>query len=35
MATGDRYEGEWLNGRKNGIGIYTFANNDTYEGYFV
>lgn len=34
MATGDVYEGEWHEGRKNGTGVYKFANGDQYEGYF-
>jgi hypothetical protein len=32
MATGDKYEGEWAQGKKNGSGLYIFANGDVYEG---
>ena len=41
MATGDRYEGEWGAGKKNGagtfdfiLGNYVFANGDIYQGQF-
>lgn len=34
MATGDKYEGEWMAGKKNGRGLYIFANGDIYEGEF-
>jgi hypothetical protein len=41
MATGDKYEGFWEIGKKNGsgifysnLGLYTFANGDIYEGEF-
>jgi hypothetical protein len=30
-----RYEGEFLNGKKNGHGVYTLANGDRYDGDFV
>lgn len=32
MATGDKYEGGWSAGKKNGLGFYIFANGDIYEG---
>lgn len=32
---GDKYEGEFLNGKIHGKGIYTYANGDKYEGAFV
>ena len=35
MENGDRYEGEWKEGRKYGSGIYYFQNGDVYEGYFI
>jgi hypothetical protein len=35
MITGDIYDGEWLNGRKNGYGNYIFSNGDAYDGHFV
>ena len=31
---GDRYEGEWKNNKKHGIGVYKFSNCDVYEGEF-
>ena len=31
---GDRYEGEWRNGKKEGKGIYYYNNGDRYEGEF-
>ena len=34
MVSGDVYRGEWMNGRKNGKGLYNFANQDVYEGAF-
>lgn len=34
MISGDIYEGEWKTGRKNGKGLYKFANGDIYDGYF-
>lgn len=34
MKSGDRYEGEWSEGRKNGKGTYIFANGDVYKGCF-
>lgn len=34
MATGDKYEGRWGQGKKNGFGLYIFANGDVYEGEF-
>ena len=30
--TGDVYEGHFLNNKKNGYGVYKFADGDTYEG---
>lgn len=30
MISGDIYDGEWLNGIKNGEGVYHFANGDHY-----
>lgn len=30
MATGDKYEGDWLNGKKNGFGIFLFIQVITY-----
>jgi hypothetical protein len=35
MISGDVYKGEWMNGRKNGTGLYNFANLDVYDGQFV
>ena len=32
---GDKYEGEFLNGKIHGKGIYIYANGDKYEGVFV
>ncbi len=32
MSTGDIYTGNWLNGKKQGKGIYRFGNSDLYEG---
>jgi hypothetical protein len=32
---GDKYVGEFLNGKIHGIGIYTYANGDKYVGEFV
>ena len=34
MVSGDIYEGEWLNGMKNGEGEYCFGNGDHYVGSF-
>lgn len=42
MATGDKYEGNWVDGKKNGegkyffviLGKYRFINGDLYEGNF-
>jgi hypothetical protein len=31
---GDRYDGNWQNGRKNGYGVYYYHNNIVYEGNF-
>ena len=31
----DSYEGEYINDKKNGFGIYTFANGDYYKGNFL
>ncbi|NQW28224.1 MAG: hypothetical protein HQ474_09960 [Flammeovirgaceae bacterium] len=31
-ANGDKYEGDWVDGKMNGLGTYTFANGDKYEG---
>lgn len=30
MVNGDRYEGEYLNDKKSGHGVYTWANGDRY-----
>ena len=30
METGDVYNGDWRNGKKHGLGRYTFANEDYY-----
>jgi hypothetical protein len=35
FTNGDKYEGEWLNSKKEGKGVYEFSNNDYYEGMFV
>lgn len=35
MSNGDKYEGQWQLGEKNGKGIYEFANSDRYEGYWM
>jgi len=32
MISGDVYSGGWKSGRKNGHGLYNFANSDVYEG---
>jgi hypothetical protein len=32
--TGDKYEGEFRNGKANGQGKFTFSNGDIYEGGF-
>lgn len=34
-TNGNIYEGEYLNGKRNGRGKYTWVNGDTYEGEFV
>ena len=34
MATGDKDDGEWAKRKKNGAGVYVFANGDVYEGEF-
>ena len=31
-SDGDVYEGEWLNDKANGIGVYTYHNGATYKG---
>mgnify|MGYP001131685251 CR=1 FL=1 len=31
-ADGDRYEGEWKNGKMHGKGVYVYANGDRYDG---
>merc|ERR1712146_272366 len=31
-ANGDKYDGEWKNGKKEGHGVLTWANGDKYEG---
>lgn len=31
---GDKFNGEWADGFKNGKGVYEFANGDYYEGFF-
>ena len=31
-ANGDRYEGEWREGKKHGRGTFFYANGDRYEG---
>jgi len=33
--SGNRYAGNWVNGRMNGRGIYTWENGDQYVGEFV
>lgn len=35
MVSGDVYEGDWKQGRKNGKGLYKFANHDIYDGHFA
>ncbi len=35
IANGDKYEGEFLNGKFHGKGTYTYANGDKYEGEFL
>lgn len=32
---GDRYEGSWMKGKKNGHGIYYYSNGLVYEGNFI
>lgn len=34
-SNGDRYEGNWSNGKCNGFGIETYSNGDRYEGNFI
>ena len=34
FANGDKYVGEWMNGKKHGQGTYTWANGDKYVGEF-
>ena len=34
MKNGEKYEGEYLRGRKHGFGIYTNSHKDVYEGNF-
>ncbi len=31
-SNGEKYEGQWLNGKRNGIGTYVWNNGDTYSG---
>ena len=33
-ANGDQYQGDFVNGLREGEGVYTFANTDVYEGAF-
>ena len=33
-ANGDKYEGDFVNGHKEGEGVYTFESGDVYEGAF-
>ena len=33
-ATGDIYEGAWVNNKANGFGVYTTRNGARYEGYW-
>lgn len=35
MENGDKYTGEWLDGDKNGEGVYEFASGDIYEGTII
>jgi len=30
--SGAKYDGNWLNNKRNGLGVYSFANGNTYEG---
>lgn len=32
MSTGDVYKGGWFDGKKQGKGVYDFANSDVYDG---
>ena len=34
-ANGDVYDGEWLNGKRHGIGTHTYKNGDSYSGEFI
>ena len=34
-SNGNKYEGDWENGKKQGIGIYKYASGDIYEGEFM
>lgn len=34
FLNGDKYDGNWISGYKNGFGVYLFANGDFYEGNF-
>jgi hypothetical protein len=34
-ANGDSYQGNFIDGRKEGNGVYTWANGDIYEGTFI
>ena len=32
MASGDKYIGEWKDGKRNGHGVYYYHNGDKYDG---
>jgi len=34
FANGDKYNGEWVDGEKEGTGQYTYSNGDVYLGNF-
>jgi len=34
-SNGDRYEGDWCNGNRDGHGVYTYGNGDSYKGRFA
>jgi len=34
-AAGERYDGEWREGLEDGIGVFTWQDGSTYEGFWV
>ena len=35
FVNNDNYDGQWINGKRNGFGTYNWANGETYEGEWV